>query len=51
LRNLEEVAVNESFHKIILFTFPINTLGQGLYNKLGYREVGVIKKQGMMDNN
>ncbi len=35
LRSLEEVAVNESFHKIILFTFPINTLGQGLYNKLG----------------
>jgi len=50
LRSLEELAVNESFHKIILFTFPINTLGQGLYNKLGYREVGVFERQGIMDD-
>lgn len=50
LRNLEEVAVGESFHKIILFTLPINTLGKGLYNKIGYREVGILEKQGMMDD-
>jgi phosphinothricin acetyltransferase len=32
-----------------LFTFPFNELEQGLYQKGGYREVGVFKKQGILD--
>ena len=49
LTSLEEVAREHQFHKIVLFTFPFNTLGQALYRKLGYREVGVFQEQGMLD--
>ncbi|MGX1262323.1 L-amino acid N-acyltransferase YncA [Rossellomorea marisflavi] len=49
LKNLEEAAANKQFHKLVLFTFPFNTLGQGLYRKRGYREVGIFKEQGILD--
>ncbi len=49
LRNLEEEAAKKQFHKLVLFTFPFNTLGQGLYRKRGYREVGIFKDQGILD--
>jgi len=39
LTTIEEVAKENDFHKIVLFTFPFNELGQGLYSKKGYREV------------
>lgn len=39
------------FYKIVLFTFPFNGLGQGLYKKCGYCEVGVFHKQGILDGN
>ncbi|MBY9079327.1 N-acetyltransferase [Paenibacillus sp. HN-1] len=46
---LEEEAARGDFYKIVLFTFPFNQKGQGLYRKLGYREVGVFKDQGILD--
>lgn len=46
---LEEVAKENNFYKIVLFTFPFNEKGQGLYRKIGYREVGVFEKQGAME--
>ncbi|MFD0048078.1 arsinothricin resistance N-acetyltransferase ArsN1 family A [Actinomycetes bacterium NPDC127524] len=49
LSAIEEKAKESDFHKIVLFTFPFNQLGQGLYRKFGYREVGVFNKQGIMD--
>lgn len=49
LQKLEEVARLHQFYKIVLFTFPFNGLGQGLYKKGGYREVGVFKNQGIID--
>jgi L-amino acid N-acyltransferase YncA len=49
LKKLETVAKENNFHKLVLFTFPFNGLGQGLYRKLGYREVGVFKEQGILD--
>ena len=49
LEDLEALAVYQGFNKIILFTFSFNRLGQGLYKKSGYREVGVLEKQGQMD--
>jgi L-amino acid N-acyltransferase YncA len=49
LRDLEGAAVKNGFHKLVLFTFPFNTLGQGLYKKSGYREVGVFRNQGILD--
>ncbi|MGH0968686.1 arsinothricin resistance N-acetyltransferase ArsN1 family A [Bacillus paranthracis] len=49
LQKIEEVAIQNDFYKIVLFTFPFNVLGQGLYRSMGYREVGVFEKQGKLD--
>ena len=49
LLKLQEVARQHGFHKMVLFTFPFNQAGQGLYRKMGYREVGVFKNQGILD--
>ncbi|NUU59957.1 arsinothricin resistance N-acetyltransferase ArsN1 family A [Paenibacillus agri] len=49
LAQVEEVASQNEFYKIVLFTFALNHLGQGLYRKSGYREVGVFEKQGILD--
>jgi L-amino acid N-acyltransferase YncA len=49
LERLESLAKENGFHKIILFTFPFNQSGQGLYKKMGFREVGVFQKQGILD--
>lgn len=46
---MERLSKEHRFHKLILFTFPFNDLGQGLYRKAGYREVGVFKNQGILD--
>jgi phosphinothricin acetyltransferase len=50
LAEIESLARNNHFHKIVLFTFPFNQLGQGLYRKMGYREVGVFQNQGKLDS-
>lgn len=49
LERLEEIAKEKDFYKIVLFTFPFNQNGQGLYHKHGYRDVGVFEKQGILD--
>jgi phosphinothricin acetyltransferase len=49
LRDIEILAVDHKFNKIVLFTLPFNELGQGLYRKNGYREVGILKNQGKLD--
>lgn len=49
LAELESLAKEEGFHKMVLFTFPFNQLGQGLYKKMGFREVGIFKNQGILD--
>ncbi|WP_019156630.1 arsinothricin resistance N-acetyltransferase ArsN1 family A [Robertmurraya massiliosenegalensis] len=49
LTAIDEVARQNGFHKIVLFTFPFNQLGQRLYHKAGYREVGTFKNQGILD--
>ena len=49
LAEIEKRARRREFHKIVLFTLPFNQLGQGLYRKMGYREVGVFKEQGTLD--
>ena len=49
LQALEKTAKENSFYKIVLFTFPFNELGQNLYNKMGYRQVGIFKNQGILD--
>jgi L-amino acid N-acyltransferase YncA len=49
LFSIEGLAKENDFHKIVLFTFPFNGLGQGLYKKKGFREVGVFHNQGKLD--
>ncbi|MED1017687.1 arsinothricin resistance N-acetyltransferase ArsN1 family A [Bacillus atrophaeus] len=49
LASIEKEAVDADIHKIVLFTFPFNTLGQGLYSSMGYRQVGIFKEQGKLD--
>lgn len=49
LKQLEIEALNHDFYKLVLFTLPSNDLGQGLYNKLQYRQVGIFKNQGILD--
>lgn len=49
LTALEEFAKENGFHKLVLATFPFNQLGQGLYRKMGFHEVGTFKKQGQLD--
>lgn len=49
LDELQTLAKENGFHKMVLFTFPFNQLGQGLYKKMGFREVGVFKNQGILD--
>jgi L-amino acid N-acyltransferase YncA len=49
LSSIQKMAVENQFHKIVLFTFPFNELGQGLYKKEGFREVGIFRNQGKLD--
>lgn len=49
LKEIEKVAIENGFYKIVLFTFPFNNLGQALYRKNGFREVGIFKNQGILD--
>lgn len=50
LRALEDKAKENGFYKIVLFTFPFNQLGQGLYRKMDFREVGVFRNHGKLDD-
>ncbi|MBG9655323.1 arsinothricin resistance N-acetyltransferase ArsN1 family A [Cytobacillus firmus] len=49
LSALELKARENKFHKVVLFTFPFNELGQSLYKKMGFREVGIFQNQGVLD--
>ncbi|PAE23812.1 arsinothricin resistance N-acetyltransferase ArsN1 family A [Bacillus sp. 7894-2] len=49
LSALEKKARENKFHKLVLFTFPFNGLGQTLYKKMGFREVGIFQNQGVLD--
>lgn len=49
LSALELKARENKFHKLVLFTFPFNGLGQTLYKKMGFREVGIFQNQGVLD--
>jgi phosphinothricin acetyltransferase len=51
LSSIQQKAIESQFHKIVLFTFPFNQLGQGLYRKQGFREVGIFQRQGKLDGN
>jgi phosphinothricin acetyltransferase len=49
LTRLVELARELGFHKMVLSAFPTNTAGMALYEKMGFRTVGIYKEQGMLD--
>ena len=49
LARLIELAREQRFHKMVLSAFPSNSGGMALYERMGFRTVGVYKEQGMLD--
>jgi L-amino acid N-acyltransferase YncA len=49
LARLIELGVEHGFHKLVLSAFPFNRAGVALYERLGFRTVGIYKEQGLLD--
>lgn len=49
LTRLVELGRELGYHKLVLSAFPFNTAGVALYERLGFRTVGVYKEQGLLD--
>ena len=49
LTRLIELARELGYHKLALSAFPWNAGGMALYQKLGFRTVGIYKEQGRLD--
>jgi phosphinothricin acetyltransferase len=49
LEALVEKARALSYHKLVLAAFPFNDAGMHLYERTGFRPVGVYKEQGKVD--
>ena len=49
LVRLIELARELGYHKMVLSAFPFNAAGMALYERLGFRTVGVYREQGLLD--
>jgi L-amino acid N-acyltransferase YncA len=49
LEALIELARGIGYHKMVLSAFPFNQSGMALYERLGFRTVGIYKEQGLLD--
>jgi L-amino acid N-acyltransferase YncA len=49
LTRLIEMAREHGYHKMVLSAFPFNAAGMALYERLGFRTVGIYREQGMLD--
>lgn len=49
LARLIELGRDLGYHKLVLSAFPWNAGGMALYQKLGFRTVGIYKEQGRLD--
>jgi L-amino acid N-acyltransferase YncA len=49
LARLIELAREHRYHKMVLSAFPTNSGGMALYERMGFRTVGIYKEQGMLD--
>jgi len=49
LQRLLERAAELGYHKMVLATFPFNAPGVALYERVGFRRVGVYREQGRLD--
>lgn len=49
LARLVELAREHGYHKMVLSAFPTNEAGLALYEKFGFRTVGIYREQGLLD--
>jgi L-amino acid N-acyltransferase YncA len=49
LERLIELARQHGYHKMVLSAFPTNPSGIALYEKFGFRTVGIYREQGQLD--
>jgi phosphinothricin acetyltransferase len=49
LERLIALGREHGFHKMVLSAFPTNTSGIALYEKFGFRTVGIYHEQGLLD--
>ena len=49
LQRLVELGRELGFHKLVLAGFPTNAASVALYGRLGFREVGIYREQGLLD--
>lgn len=49
LTRLVELAREHGYHKLVLSAFPFNERGRALYERMGFRTVGVYREQGLLD--
>jgi phosphinothricin acetyltransferase len=49
LTRLIALAREHGYHKMVLSAFPFNAPGMALYERLGFRTVGVYREQGLLD--
>ena len=49
LTRLIELGGELGYHKLVLSAFPSNAGGMALYQKLGFRTVGIYREQGKLD--
>ena len=49
LARLIELGRELGYHKLVLSAFPFNTRGVALYERLGFRTVGIYHEQGLLD--
>lgn len=49
LTRLIELGREQGYHKLVLSAFPFNPGGMALYEKLGFRTVGIYREQGQLD--
>lgn len=49
LEHLVALGRELGYHKLVLAAFPFNRGGIALYERCGFREVGIYREQGMLD--
>ena len=49
LSRLVELAREHGYHKLVLSAFPFNSGGMALYERMGFRTVGIYQEQGQLD--
>jgi L-amino acid N-acyltransferase YncA len=49
LQEIEAHARSLAYHKIVLSAFPFNQAGMRLYERFGFRTVGIYHEQGLID--